>query len=124
VAVYDADGRFSVVNDRIVDVYDSTPEELIGRQSPLVARLRERSEDDPFAALVAGDRETLSGTVELDFPVRSDAIVDFGFQRLVIDGEFDGVLGIARDVTENAAVSGISNAPRLGWRPSTRTRRT
>jgi len=25
VAVYDADGRFSVVNDRIVDVYDSTP---------------------------------------------------------------------------------------------------
>ena len=100
VAVYDADGRFSVVNDRIVDVYDSTPEELIGRQSPLVARLRERSEDDPFAALVAGDRETLSGTVELDFPVRSDAIVDFGFQRLVIDGEFDGVLGIARDVTE------------------------
>jgi len=33
VAVYDADGRFSVVNDRIVDVYDSTPRKLssVGR---------------------------------------------------------------------------------------------
>jgi len=68
VAVYDADGRFSVVNDRIVDVYDSTPEELIGRQSPLVARLRERSEDDPFAALVAGDRETCLERSNSTFP--------------------------------------------------------
>jgi|GEM_PF-239906 len=100
VAVYDADGRFSVVNDRTAEVYDTTPEELVGRRSRLVSRLRETREDDPFAALVAGDRETLSGTVELDLPARSDAIVDFGFRRLVIDGEFDGVLGTSRDVTE------------------------
>jgi len=100
VALYDADGRFVLVNDRVAEVYDATPAELVGRQSPLIDRLRETNEDDPFAALVAGDRETLSGTVELDVPARSDAIVDFSLRRLVIDGEFDGVLGSARDVTE------------------------
>ncbi|EMA63878.1 response regulator [Halorubrum lipolyticum] len=100
VALYDAEGRFSVVNDRIAEVYDASREELVGRRSPLLRRLRETREGDPFAALVAGDRETLSGTVELDIPERSDAIIDFSLRRLVIDGEFDGVLGITRDVTE------------------------
>ncbi|WP_050031793.1 PAS domain S-box protein [Halorubrum halophilum] len=100
VALYDADGRFAVVNDRLTEVYDSTREALVGRKSPLLQRLRETSDNDPFAALVSGDRETLSGSVELDLADRSDAIVDFGLRRLVIDGEFDGVLGVARDVTE------------------------
>ncbi|WP_123624521.1 PAS domain S-box protein [Halorubrum sp. CSM-61] len=100
VALYDADRRFAVVNDRLTDVYDSPREELVGRESPLLRRLRETREDDAFAALVAGDRETLSGTVELDIPERSDAIIDFSLRRLVIDDEFDGVLGITRDVTE------------------------
>ena len=100
VALYDGEGRFSVVNDRITEVYDTSREELVGRRSPLLRRLRDAPGDDPYAALVTGDRETLSGTVELDLPERSDAIVDFALRRLVIDGEFDGVLGIARDVTE------------------------
>ena len=100
VALYDADRRFAVVNDRLAEVYDSTREELVGRRSPLLRRLRELRDDDAFAALVAGDRETLSETVELDLPERSDAIVDISLRRLVIDGEFDGVRGISRDVTE------------------------
>ncbi|MFW6317209.1 MAG: PAS domain S-box protein [Halorubrum sp.] len=100
VAVYDADARFELVNDRIADVYGTAREELVGRRSRLVGRIRETRDGDPFAALVAGDRETLSGTVEVDFPGRPGAIVDFGLRRLVIDGEFDGVLGISRDVTD------------------------
>ncbi|WP_280585871.1 PAS domain S-box protein [Halorubrum sp. Boch-26] len=100
VALYDADERFSVVNDRLAEVYETTPEELTGRESPLLQRLRETREDDPFAALVAGDRERLSETIELDLPARADAIIDISLQRLVIDGEFDGVIGISRDVTE------------------------
>ncbi|WP_200531717.1 PAS domain S-box protein [Halorubrum sp. LN27] len=100
VALYDADSRFAVVNDRLTEVYESTPEELVGRKSPLLRRLRETREDDPFAALVAGDREAVSGTIELDLPERSDAIIDFTLRRLVIDGEFDGVLAVSRDVTE------------------------
>ncbi|WP_435073671.1 PAS domain S-box protein [Halorubrum sp. HHNYT27] len=101
VAVYDADAHFDLVNARIAEVYETSPEALVGRESQLIDRIRESSDDDdPFAALVAGDRETLSGTIEIDLPGLSESIVDFGLRRLVIDGEFDGVLGISRDVTE------------------------
>ncbi|MGQ3329407.1 PAS domain S-box protein [Halorubrum sp. FL23] len=99
VALYDADRRFAVVNDRLTRVYETTREELIGRPSPLLQQLREDRDDDPFAELVAGEREALSGTVELDIPERSDAIIDFSLRRLAINGEFDGVISITRDVT-------------------------
>ncbi|TKX79629.1 PAS domain S-box protein [Halorubrum sp. SD626R] len=100
VAVYDTDERFAVVNDKLADVCESTRSELVGRRSRLLRRLRETREDDPFTALITGDRETVSGTVELDLPSRSDAIIDFTLRRLVIDDEFDGVLAVSRDVTE------------------------
>ena len=100
VAVYDADARFDLANARIAEVYETSREALVGRESLLIDRIRETRDDDPFAALVAGDRETVSGTVEIDFPGLSAAIVDFGLHRLAIDGEFDGVVGISRDVTE------------------------
>ena len=100
VCVYDADARFSVVNDQLAEVYGASQEELIGRQSSLIARIREIRDDDPFAALVRGDRETVSGTVELSLPARPEMIVDYGLRRLVIDGEFDGVLAVSRDVTD------------------------
>jgi len=100
VALYDADARFELANERIAQVYDTSREELVGGPSRLIARIRESRDGDPFAALVAGDRETLSGTVEVDFPGLPESIVDFGLRRLVIDGEFDGVIGISRDVTD------------------------
>jgi PAS domain S-box-containing protein len=100
VAVYDADARFELVNDRVAEVHETPREDLIGRRSRLIERIRETRDGDPFAALVAGDRETLSGTVEVDFLGRPGAIVDFGLRRLVIDGEFDGVVGVSRDVTD------------------------
>ncbi|MEZ3164208.1 PAS domain S-box protein [Halorubrum sp. RMP-47] len=99
VCVYDADGRFTLVNDRLAEVYDTTPDRLVGTQSRLGERLRETSEGDPFAALVEGDRDSMTGTVDLELPI-GDMIVDYDLTRLVIDGEFDGVLCIARDVTE------------------------
>ncbi|MFC6771119.1 PAS domain S-box protein, partial [Halorubrum pallidum] len=100
VCEYDADGRFTVVNDYVASTHGVSPVELTGRPSPLVDRIRETADGDPFTELVEGARETLSGTVELDLPDRSGAIVDFELQRLLIDGEFDGVLGISRDVTD------------------------
>jgi PAS domain S-box-containing protein len=100
VAVYDSDARFDLANARIAEVYEVPCEALIGRKSRLIERICETRDDDPFAALVAGDRETLSGTVEIDYPGLPESIVDFGLRRLVIDGEFDGVLGISHDVTE------------------------
>ncbi|GAA0721410.1 PAS domain S-box-containing protein [Halorubrum trapanicum] len=100
VCVYDADGRFALVNDHAADVYGTAPEALVGAESCLVERIRAESDGDPFEALVDGDRDSLTGTRELDLPTKSDAIVDYALTRLVIDGEFDGVLGISRDVTD------------------------
>ena len=100
VCVYDADGRFELANDHIADVYGVDQEELVGRRSELVDRLREAGDGDRFAALVDGDRESLTGTAEIDLPTKSDVIVDYALTRLVIDGEFDGILGVSRDVTD------------------------
>ncbi|ELZ52591.1 MULTISPECIES: hybrid sensor histidine kinase/response regulator [Halorubrum] len=100
VCVYDADGRFALANDRLAEVYETTPEGLVGRRSTLVDRIRETSDGDPFAALVEGERESLSGTAELDVPSASGMIIDYSLTRLVIDGEFDGVLAVSWDVTE------------------------
>ncbi|WP_048077311.1 PAS domain S-box protein, partial [Halorubrum sp. AJ67] len=100
VCVYDAEGRFTLVNDRLAEVYETTPEGLVGQRSTLVERIRETSDGDPFAALVKGDRKSLAGTTELDVPSNSGMIIDYALTRLVIDGEFDGILGISRDVTD------------------------
>ena len=99
VCVYDADGRFRLVNDRLAEVYDTTPERLVGEESRLGDRLRETTGGDPFAALVEGDRDSITGTTDIELPT-GEMIVDYDLTRLVIDGEFDGVLCIARDVTE------------------------
>ncbi|MDB2271308.1 PAS domain S-box protein [Halorubrum ezzemoulense] len=100
VCTYDANGRFALVNDHLAEVYDAAPEGLAGESSRLVERVRAASDGDPWRALVEGDRDSLTGTTEVDLPTKSDAIVDYDFSRLVIDGELDGVLGISRDVTE------------------------
>ncbi|PSQ56183.1 hybrid sensor histidine kinase/response regulator [Halobacteriales archaeon SW_8_68_21] len=105
VCVYDADGGFALANDHLADVYDASPEKLAGERSRLVERIRAESDAgdasaDPFDALVDGERESLTGTTELDLPTKSNAVVDYVLTRLVIDGEFDGILGISRDVTD------------------------
>ena len=100
VCVYDADGRFELVNDHIADLYETDADALVGRESRLVERIRATREGDPFGALVDGDRDSLSGSLEMDLPTKPGTIADYTLTRLVIDGEFDGVLGISRDVTD------------------------
>ncbi|WP_049982510.1 PAS domain S-box protein [Halorubrum sp. BV1] len=99
VCEYDEQGRFSLVNDHVASEYGVSPDELTGEPSLLVDRIRETADGDPFDELVAGDRDRLSGTVELDLPDQPGTIVDYELQRLLIDGEFDGILSISRDVT-------------------------
>ena len=100
VCIYDADGRIALANDHTADVLAADPEALVGRESRLVDRIRAAGDGDRYDALVDGERGSLAGTVEVDLPGKSEAIVDYGLTRLVIDGEFDGVLGISRDVTD------------------------
>ena len=100
VCLYDADGRFVFVNDYLVEGYGTDHETLLGSESRLVDRIRESSEGDPFAELVAGDRDVLADTIEIDLPDREGAIIDYRLSPISVDGTFDAVLGISRDVTE------------------------
>jgi len=58
------------VNDYLVEGYGTDHETLLGSESRLVDRIRESSEGDPFAELVAGDRDVLADTIEIDLPDR------------------------------------------------------
>ena len=100
VSIYDADRRFSFANERLAAAYETTADELVGTKSPLLERLRTERPDDPFAELVAGDREVFADTVVLDLPDREGAFIEYELTRLELDGEFDGVLGVFRDVTD------------------------
>ncbi len=100
VAIYDADGRFRLVNEHLASVYDEPVESLVGRESPLLRQLRDRRTDDPFASIVDGDRDRFSETTTIELLDGTQEVIDYDLTRLVIDGGFDGVLGIFRNVTE------------------------
>ena len=124
--IYDEDGRFLVVNDYLAEFYGTTKEALEGQRSRLVEHVREtddfddfdggdgsgegganddgaegeRAERDPYEQLVAGDTDELRGEYEAEFPGRGHSVVDYRLTRLTVDGEFEGVVGIGRDVTD------------------------
>jgi len=98
--IYDAEGRFEVVNDYLASFYGTTAAELVGRESGLVEAIREESEGDPFAELVAGDREELRGVREGEFPGHGHAVVDYRLTRLTVQGAFAGVVAVAREISD------------------------
>ena len=99
--IYDADGRFETVNDYLVDFYDTPREALIGRQSRLVEHVRESEPDcDPYEELVAGDREQCRGEYEGAIRGEGRDVIDYRLTRLTVDGEFEGVVGVGRDVSD------------------------
>jgi len=99
-AVYDGDGRFRAVNSRLAELYGATPEELRGRRSRLLEKLRESHDGDPYADLVAGRREEYKAELELDYPGQEGRVTDVRLSRLADGGEFVGVVAVGRDVTE------------------------
>jgi len=98
--IYNAEGRFEVVNDYLTEFYDTSREALVGEKSTLVTAIREEADGDPFAELVAGDREEIRGVREDEFPGHGHAVVDYRLTRLTIQGAFGGVVGVARDVSD------------------------
>ncbi|WP_424017239.1 PAS domain-containing protein [Halorientalis pallida] len=100
--IYDADGQFEVVNQAIANFYRTTPEDLEGTQSHLVEHVRESGADgtDPYQELVDGHREEIRGEYESTYPEAGHAVVEYRMTRLTVDGEFGGIVGVARDVTE------------------------
>jgi len=104
VCIYDSEGRFEVANDYLAAFYDTTLDALEGTESSLIQRIREEAEaGDPYRELLDGDREVLRGEVAGEFPGHGYAVLDYRLTRLVVDGEVDGVVGVARDVTERTA---------------------
>jgi len=98
--IYDAEGRFEVVNDYLADFYGASKADLVGQQSALVEAIRTEGEGDPFAELVAGDREEIRGVREGEFPGHGHAVVDYRLTRLTIQGAFGGVVAVAREISD------------------------
>ena len=100
--IYDADGRFVVVNEYLAEWYDTTPAELEGEQSNLIPSIRAQADDDddPFQALLDGRRDELQGEIEGDFPHHGHAVLEYRLTPLAVDGVVEGVVSVARDVTD------------------------
>lgn len=97
--ILDRAGRYELVNEALADLYDTDPAALVGQRSDLLEAIGD-DHDDLLETLVAGERDQLRGTFEYA-PGGTDAtvVLEYHFSRLLIEGEFGGVVGIARDVT-------------------------
>jgi len=98
--VYDAEGRFRLVNEYLAEWYGETPADLEGERSALIPHIREGAEGDPYRELLDGDREELSGELEGEFPGRGEAVLEYRLTPLAAPGTEEAVVGVARDITE------------------------
>jgi PAS domain S-box-containing protein len=98
--IYDAEGRFEVVNDRLAEFYGTTPDALVGTESTLIAEIRSSADGDPVRALLEGDRSALHGELEATFPGHGEAVLEYRLTPLSVDGDVEGVVGVTRDITE------------------------
>ena len=99
-ALYDEEDRFLFVNENLATWYGRSREALEGETSNLIPRVRAAHDGDPFQPLFDGEAETLTGTIEADFPDHGTAVLEYRFSPLVIDDAVEGVIGVTRDVTE------------------------
>lgn len=97
--IYDAEGRFALVNEYLADFYGTTPEQLAGRESKLLPKVRADHEGDPYEALLAGEREEVRGEVEGEFPGHGHEILEYRLTPLRIDGKIEGVVGVSHEIT-------------------------
>jgi PAS domain S-box-containing protein len=98
--IYDEHGRYAVVNERLAAVYDATPEAMAGRESDFLAEIRHRADGDPFAELLDGEREEYRGELDSEFGAYGRAVVEYRLTPLVVDGHVEGVVSVARDVSD------------------------
>ncbi|WP_136689289.1 PAS domain S-box protein [Halorhabdus amylolytica] len=98
--IYDENGHFDVVNDRVAEWYGTTTNELEGEPSTLVSLVRGQHDGDPYQALLDGERETIHGEIEAEFPDHGHAVLEYRLTPVAIDGSVHGVVGVTRDITE------------------------
>ena len=98
--IYDADGRFEVVNERLAEFYGTTPTELVGVESEFAAEVRAAHDGDPFRAILDGERAELRGEIETTFPSQGDSVIEYRFTPLRAETGIEGLVGVIRDITE------------------------
>ncbi|WP_338739478.1 PAS domain S-box protein [Haloplanus salilacus] len=99
--IYDADGRYVIVNEHLAEWYGETRAALEGRTSNLIPVIEAQSDaDDPYRALFDGRCERLDGEVESEFPGHGHAVLEYRLTPLTVDGVVEGVVGVARDITD------------------------
>ncbi|WP_049985260.1 hybrid sensor histidine kinase/response regulator [Halobellus rufus] len=98
--IYDAEGRFEVVNEALTEIYGTPAEELEGRPSKLIAHIRADADGDPYGELFDGERDELRGEAELSFSDYGSVVIEYRLTPLRVDGDVDGVVGVTRDVTD------------------------
>jgi PAS domain S-box-containing protein len=100
-AIYalDTEGRYQWCNQAMLDLTGYKPEELIGR--PFLERTHEDDRAmrrERFAAVLAGEAQSFESRYTANDGSVRYALVNNA--PIVVDGRITGVLGIARDVTE------------------------
>jgi PAS domain S-box-containing protein len=97
--IYDAEGRFELVNEYLADWYATTKAALEGQPSDLIARIRAESDGDPYQALFDGARDEIHGELGGEFSTHGDAVLEYQLTPLTIEGSVEGVVGVVRDIT-------------------------
>ncbi|MCF3652154.1 CHASE domain-containing protein [Synoicihabitans lomoniglobus] len=97
--IKDTAGKYLLVNRRFCEIYQRSPEEIIGRGDDIIypdRQVKAFSEEDE-KALQSNDHIVVEGDYDISGEMRSYYTVKFPVRRE--DGEFFGIGGIATDVT-------------------------
>jgi PAS domain S-box-containing protein len=84
--VYDAEGRFELVNDYLADFYGTPPDDLEGEPSALVPRIRARADGDPYRELLDGERDEVRGEIAGTFPDVGHEVLAYRLTPMVVEG--------------------------------------
>ncbi|MFB6201836.1 MAG: PAS domain S-box protein [Halorhabdus sp.] len=98
--IYDENERFVVVNEYLAEFYGTTRDALEGRQSNLIPKVRDQSDGDPFAALLAGERDEVRGEISGEFPYQGHEDLEYRLTPLHVDGDIEGVVAVTHEITE------------------------
>ncbi|MFD1601050.1 PAS domain S-box protein [Halobellus rarus] len=101
--IYDEEGRFDLVNERMAELYGTTPDALEGEPSTLIETIRDEADGDPYRDLLDGDREELRGEIETPIAEYGPGVLEYRLTPLVADGSVEGVVGVTRDITDRRA---------------------
>jgi len=95
----DGEGRYDLVTDSLASFHGRAPGDLAGEESRLARRLRKTDRWAAFRELVAGERDVVRTEMAFDHADSGRQVLDLRLSRHAVDGEFDSVVAVGRDVT-------------------------